>query len=79
MTNIVRLNAKCVLSAASVCAAVLAQGEPSVAVSAVGMADTRNIRSQRAEITADTRLPIAGRSVLGSADTRSPGSVIIFR
>ena len=70
---------KCIFAVGAVCAAVLAQGEPSVAVSVVGVADTRNIRSQRVETVADTRLPVAGRSVAGSANTSSPGGVIIFR
>jgi len=71
--------AKRVLSAASVCAAALAQGAPSVAVSSVGMADTRNIRSSHAAVPADTRLPVAGRSVAGSVGTTPPGLVIILR
>ena len=70
---------KCVLAVASVCAAVLAQGEPSVAVSGVGVADTRNIRSPRAEVVSDTRLPVAGRSVAGSVDSTPLGAVIIVR
>lgn len=70
---------KCVLAVASVCAAVLAIGEPSVYVSNVGIADTRNIRFQRAEVVADTRLPVARCSDAGSVNTSSPGGVIIFR
>jgi len=73
------IDAKRVLSAASVCVAVLTQGAPYVAVSGVGTADTRSIRSSRAEVPVDTRLPITVRSAFGSADTAAPGFAIILR
>ena len=70
---------KCIFAVGAVCAAVLAIGEPSVYVSNVGIADTRNIRSPRAEVVSDTRLPVAGRSVAGSVDSTPLGAVIIVR